>query len=253
MKNLLFAIVLSGLLSSCEKSHTDPQDIVDRSIEAHGGGNYEDVFVEFDFRNHHYTLERQGESFKYTRILEDTIGTIKDVLVNATNFQRYFNDREVVISSKRTKAFTSSVNSVLYFIQLPSLLNDRAVIKEYLGESVIEGNEYYRVRVTFKQIGGGENFEDVFCFWFNKETFTVDYFAYSYSDDEGIGSRFRKAINPRRVGGILFQDYINYRPRKEIGSQEVEIHDRLFLESQLEELSRIENRNIRVQSLIAPS
>ncbi|MDA0193738.1 MAG: hypothetical protein O2887_00955 [Bacteroidetes bacterium] len=254
MRKFLFGIVLISLLSSCDEPLTDPNAIVERSIEVHGGKNYENVSFEFDFRDRHYSLTRQGAIFTYTRVTEDAVGTIKDELINATKFQRYLNDTKVVISSERTAAFTSSVNSVLYFIQLPYLLNDKAVKKEFLGEIEIEGNQYYKVKVTFEKVGGGEDFEDVFCYWFNKETFTMDYLAYSYNEiDEGLGTRFRKAINPRRIGGILFQDYVNYGPLNTLGIQPAEIHDKLFVEGQLKELSKIENLNIKVQSLDSTS
>jgi len=250
MRNFLFAIVLMSLLASCEETFTDPNVIVGRSIEVHGGKYYENVYFEFDFRDRHYTLTRQGGIFTYTRSIEDAIGTIKDELVNATKFQRYLNDTKVVISSERAAAFTSSVNSVLYFMQLPYLLNDNAVEKELVGEMEIEGKQYYKIKITFTKAGGGEGFEDVYCYWFNKETFTLDYLAYSYDEiDEGVGTRFRKAINPQRIGGILFQDYINYKPLDALGTQPAEFHDKLFIDGQMEELSRIENFNIKVQSL----
>jgi len=254
MKNLAFLTLSIFLLSCGGKSLTDPQVIVDKSIEVHGGDRLKNVFLEFDFRTHHYTLEREGSRFTYTRSIQDSIGVIKDVLLNASKFKRYLDDTEVIISTERQAAFTSSVNSVLYFIQLPYPLNDGAVNKEFLGEGEVEGQQYYKIKVTFGKVGGGEDFEDIFCYWINKETFTMDYIAYSYEEEtEGIGTRFRKAVNPQRVGGILFQDYINYKPKKELGTPPVEDHDRLFIEGQLEELSKIENTNIQVRPLDANS
>lgn len=253
MKNLSFFILIILTTLSCkENSLTDPQIIVDKAIEAHGGLKYENISAEFDFRGRHYTVDRKGGrrgKFTYTRTTEDSLGSLKDVLIQAKDFKRYLDGTEVVISEERKTAFTSSVNSVLYFALLPYPLNDAAVNKELLGEGELEGKSYYKIKVTFGRDGGGEDFEDVFCYWINKETFTMDYVAYSYEESDGWGTRFRKAINPRRVEGILFQDYINLKAKKELGAPPVEDHDRLFTEGQLEELSRIENTNVKVSPI----
>ncbi len=252
MKKISYLILIALVITSCKEEHlTDANLIVNKAIEAHGGDNYENISAEFDFRNRHYTVDRRGGrhgKFTYTRTTEDSIGTLKDVLIQAKKFTRYLDGKEVSISEERKAAFTSSVNSVLYFALLPYPLNDVAVKKEFLGETELEGNTYYKIKVTFGKQGGGEDYEDIFCYWFNKETFTMDYIAYSYEESDGWGTRFRKAINRTVVGGIIFQDYINMKAKKELGLPPVEGHDRLFIEGQLEELSRIENTSIKVKS-----
>ena len=37
----------------------------------------------------------------------------------------------------------------------------------------------------------------------------MDYFAYDFETDDS-GTRFREAYNARTVGGIRFQDYLNF-------------------------------------------
>ena len=99
---------------------------------------------------------------------------------------------------------------------------------------------YDAIEITFNQQGGGKDYDDVFYYWINKQTQKVDYLAYSYHVNEG-GIRFREAYNRRVVGGITFQDYINYEaplgtPLKEL--------PKLFEENKLKELSRIDMENI---------
>lgn len=89
--------------------------------------------------------------------------------------------------------YYNSVNSVHYFAYLPQGLNDKAVQKELLGEVVLKGEPYYKVRVTFAQEGGGNDYEDVFIYWFHKQKFTMDYLAYEFHVDGG-GMRFREAV-----------------------------------------------------------
>ena len=47
--------------------------------------------------------------------------------------------------------------------------------------------------------------------WVNQENFKVDYLAYSYNEDDGVGMRFREAYNERYVNGLRFVDYNNYK------------------------------------------
>ena len=68
--------------------------------------------------------------------------------------------------------------------------------------------------------------------------------AYSYAENDGTGYRFRKAYNPRKINGILFLDYINYKPKGEIKITDFE---ELFKKGDLEELSKIELLNIQVR------
>jgi len=71
-----------------------------------------------------------------------------------------------------------------------------------------------------------------------------DYFAYSYLTDGG-GVRFRKAINRRTIDNLLIQDYINYKAEDKNTPLNKMLS--LFLEGKLNELSRIENKNVNVR------
>ena len=69
----------------------------------------------------------------------------------------------------------------------------------------------------------------------------MDYLAYSYEVDGG-GVRFREAYNTRKIGGVLFQDYVNY---KHLKNTDVSTFDILFEKGELKELSRIELENVK--------
>ena len=129
-------------------------------------------------------------------------------------------------------------------MQLPFGLNAPAAKKKLLGELSIKGEVYYKILVSFDQVGGGVDYEDVFVYWVHKKSFTVDYFAYSYKVDGG-GMRFREAYNPRQVNGIRFVDYNNYKPLK--ADVSVTAIDALFEAGALKLLSKIETERIEVQ------
>ncbi|MEX2232782.1 MAG: DUF6503 family protein [Cyclobacteriaceae bacterium] len=235
----VFYLGILSLMSSCGDSKG--QRILDDSIEAHGGSSYKSFHLEFDFRSRHYTAARKNGIFTYTREFTDTTGRIKDVL-NNDGLIRYRNDSILAITDERRKAFTNSVNSVIYFALLPYGLNDDAANKEWIKETTIKGQPYEVVRVTFDKTAGVDH-QDVFLYWFHKEKRTMDYFAYSYESDGG-GIRFREAINPRRIGGILWQDYVNYNPKDE--TLPLDTLQSMFISGTLEKLSEIKMENITV-------
>ena len=218
--------------------------MVNKAIEVHGGEAFRKANLAFDFRGYTYTYFRNEGIFEFRRILTDSTGAhITDILSN-TGFVRLVNGDTVQLTKEREQAYSSSVNSVIYFALLPYRLNDAAVQKEYLGQIVIEGELYNKVRVTFSKEGGGEDFEDVFIYWFHADKHSLDYLAYQFHT-EGGGFRFRKALNPRQVEGIRWQDYINYKPLT--AEVEVAAMDSLFMAGKLEELSRIELEDIRAR------
>ncbi|MBL7858909.1 MAG: hypothetical protein JNM57_14560 [Cyclobacteriaceae bacterium] len=235
---LLFVYLLSGC------SPNDPQRIINRAIQAHGGKRFEHVDIEFDFRERHYTAHRDGGVYSYTRAFTDSTGNVKDIL-NNSGFQRSINGTRVTVPAERANAFSNSINSVIYFALLPFGLNDPAVHKSFAGETVLKNKKYYLIRITFDEEGGGKDHEDEFLYWINQETHRVDYLAYNYTTDGG-GVRFRQAINPRMMDGILFQDYINYQADKDVPLEKLQ---ELFEKNQLQELSTITLENISVKKL----
>lgn len=243
LKSLLFPIffiMLSGMhtLFAQEKA----QMVINKAIEVHGGDAYQKAHFAYDFRDRSYAYFRNGGDFLYTRNFKDKLGNaIIDSLSN-TDFKRYKNGKLCKLTDKDRRSYSDGTNSVHYFAFLPYFLNDPAVFKKYLGEVSIKGEPYHKIRITFAEEGGGTDFEDIFVYWIHTEHYTMDYLAYSYEVDGG-GRRFREAYNPRVVGDIRFQDYVNYK--SEDKTIDVTTMDRMFDKGELKELSRIELKNIR--------
>jgi len=147
------------------------------------------------------------------------------------------------LTDKQVDSYAESVNSVHYFVALPLGLNDDAVNQQYLGKVQIKGKTYHKVQISFIEDGGGVDFEDVFIYWFNETNYRLEYLAYQYHVNGG-GIRFRQAINSRRVSGVLFHDYINYKAdHKQVLLADT---DALFEAGRLEELSRIITENVSI-------
>ena len=187
------------------------QEIIDKAIIAHGQHLFENATLSFLFRDKQYSAKRSATSYIYTRSFKDSSTLIEDILINSTHFSRKKNGASIEVSKDWAGKYSRSINSVLYFFQLPYLLNDPAVKKIDQGIKQIKGENYYEIKVSFQTENGGEDFEDEYLYWIDVNTFEIDYLAYNYITDGG-GVRFRSAINKRRVNGLLVQDYINYAP-----------------------------------------
>ena len=237
---LLFAI-LFAVSCTPPKDLTDPQVIVNESIAFHRLESLGNSKFSLTFRNLDYTYQNQNGLYEYTRTQTDSTGAIIYDVLNNDGLIRYIDGKEAEITEERRGAYARSVNSVIYFFRLPYGLNDEAVIKNFKGEKTIKGKTYLEVQVSFKQEGGGDHFEDVFLYWFDKEDFSMDYMAYLYYTDGG-GLRFREAINQRTVSGHKIQDYINLKPEDE----KTDINNILDLYNagKLIELSRIINEQV---------
>lgn len=228
---------------SCE-----PEDkakkIISQAIKAHGGDAYANKRIEFDFRQFHLVLDQQDGRFRYERTHRDSANVLTQEVLTNEGITRSLNGQRQTLDTAQTGKYSRAVNSIAYFVLLPYKLNDPAVLADYIGEGKVDGQLYDKIRVRFRAEGGGKDYQDTFFYWFNQQTHTMDFLSYR----EG-GPRFRKAINPQTVGGIRFQDYVNYKGDDK-DTTSVGNYDRRYEAGQLPELSRIEQKNIRVTRLL---
>lgn len=211
MKNvILAAFFLIIYLSGSAQEQLTSQAIIDKAIEAHGGDHYKEASYSYTFRNHEYRYIRDKGEFTYSKYSPQT--GIRDVLTNS-GLTRYQGEAVIELTEKEIRKHSESVNSVHYFAFLPYFLRDPAVNHRKVGETIIKGQPYHQIEVTFDQEGGGVDFQDVYVYWIHRENYTVDYLAYSFHVNGG-GVRFRSAYNKREIGGITFQDYLNHKHDK---------------------------------------
>ena len=247
-KYLIILLLFFFAVLACQKNSRNQgpmeQQVVDKAIAFHGMEQLNNSSFSLTFREMDYTYTMKDGRYKYTRTQTDSLGReVVDILTNEGHL-RLTNGDTTEVTEEKSAAYSRSVNSAIYFFRLPFGLNDDAVIKSYQGTTDIKGKTYHEVRITFKQEGGGEDFDDVFLYWFDTEDYRMDYMAYLYHTDGG-GLRFREAINQRRVEGVLVQDYINYKPADE--SIDINTIDELFEAGELEELSRIINEQVQIR------
>lgn len=228
------------LAAEPKKELTQAEALLAGAVHAHGGVKYDEAHFGFTFREKKYTFHNKGKAYEYSvsSIQEDQ--ELIDVLAN-NSFKRTLNGVEVELNPEDQGKYSEALNSVIYFATLPHKLQDPAVKLSYNGTVSIAGKMYEILEVSFGQEGGGNDFDDEYLYWINAETHTMDYFAYNYTVNDG-GVRFRSAYNPRRVGGVLFQDYVNYEAP--LGTPLANL-PALFEKEELKKLSVIETQNVK--------
>lgn len=247
MKYPLLLLIVCFSLSCSKNEDMKAQEIVDKAIAMAGGDRYSNSKIEFDFRDKNYCALRAENDFKLERqSFSDTLVTT-DILTNSY-FLRLENEKQITLADTTRTKLSNSVNSVHYFSVLPYGLNDAAAKKTFLGEVRIKGQNYFKIEVTFGEEGGGTDFDDVFLYWINSETYLVDYLAYEFHVNGG-GMRFREAYNERVINGIRFVDYNNYKPiDPNVKLYDLDIE---FEASKLELLSKIELENVKVEECLS--
>ncbi len=229
----------SSSVTSITKEPSKAQTILNETIKAHGDGLYSSANYSFEFRGNKYSFKNNGTNYEYRKQINKEGVFVEDVLKN-NKFSRLIDAKPSELSNKEIKSGTGAINSVIYFATLPYKLNDKAINVKYIEETSIKDIIYDVLEITFDKEGGGEDHDDEFHYWINKETKKIDYLAYNYKVNKG-GVRFRSAYNKRVVGGITFQDYINYKA--EVGTPLKDL-PRLFEANKLKEISKIKTENI---------
>lgn len=242
-----FSLLIVGCKKETKTNSPIAEDILSNVYKVSGSEKVSNAIIAFQFREINYKAKRNKGQFELERYFVDStesnVYKIRDVLTNK-GFQRFSNEKELELSRTDKSRFSASVNSVHYFSVLPYGLKDKAVFKTIKDSMNIRGKSYHTIEITFDRDGGGEDYDDVFLYWINKETYKVDYLAYSYSEPKGRGLRFREAYNERYIEAIRFVDYNNYKPKNE--SVELLELPELFKNEQLELLSKIELENVTV-------
>ena len=219
------------------------EEIINKSIEV-SGFNTNEINITFDFRAYHYEFFRKDYNFTYARTTIKDDKKIRDELSSTKGLKRFIDSVPESLTDSLAMVYSNSLNSVMYFFQLPKPLLDGAVHSELLDEIKIEGATYWTIKVYFSEEGGGDDYQDEYRYWINQDTYEIDYLAYNYTT-EGGGIRFRKAIKKKRVKGILFQDYQNFSPSNKF--EPLDSLPQIYEDGLLSQISLIENKNIIVQ------
>ena len=209
------APLLTGLLLTVSATETvagtgsaAAREVIRASIRAHGMDRLRSATATFTFRGTRYRMTRNRGRFIYERAVATDRGPAREVLDNA-GYRLTQNGRAVAVPAAASDARRRSLNSVVYFASLPLVLEDPAVRVRGLGEVTVNARRLRVVEVTFTADGGGDDHDDVFRYWFDKETKRLTYLAYRFKTGTG-GVRFRAATDFVEAGGVTFVNWSNF-------------------------------------------
>lgn len=253
MRSLIFAFIGTVVLvvGGCQSSPEPSADaVIDSARAAHGSSVLDRATITFEFRGESFRLRHDDGQFHYRRTFTDSLDrSVTEGLTNEGPYRVIDGDTTTLDSDGRTTVDTN-VNSVAYFALLPAPLNDPAVQPSYRGRDTIDGAPYHRVQVTFQQEEGGQDWEDVFVYWFHTDTYAMDYLAYAFGlgPEEETGTRFREAYNVRRSSGVRFADYYNYTADT-LSPDQMHRYPDLRSRDTLREVSRVTLDSVKVRPL----
>jgi hypothetical protein len=253
----LAAVGIAVLLiwsGGCTPSPPDPaaniEAYLDTVIAAHGGDVLDRATVTFTFRGDDFTLRRNNGQFRYERTTTDSLGQrVVEGITNADVYRVVEGDT-VALSNNEQDEVATAVNSVAYFALLPYPLQDPPVQASYAGPDTVAGTAYHRVAVSFDE-DGGQDYQDVFLYWFAQDTHAMDYLAYAFGvggPAEDQGTRFREAFNVRSISGVRIADYYNYRDA-EIGPDSLAAYPQAWTHGDVEQVSTVELEDVTVTPL----
>lgn len=252
ISSLLGAAVLLLASSGCHSPEPTPPAaaVIDSARAAHGASVLQNAVVTFNFRDDTYRLRQQDGDVHYRRSYTDSLGRAVTDGITTQGVYRVAEGDTVSLTDAERDDVHTTVNSVTYFALLPEPLGDPAVQPTYSGRDTIDGVPYHRVRVTFQQEEGGDDWQDIFLYWFRADTYAMDYLAYAYGQGEGEdpGTRFREAYNVRRIEGVRMADYYNYTADT-LSAEEMSQYPDLLAREALRLVSQIELDSIKVRSL----
>lgn len=222
--------------------------IVDKSILFHGGERYTASVTELDICSKsgcfHLRAEVDGDRYDYT-VSGQVRGHERKVRSTNDTVEAWQDGEPLDVAPEREQSYRDFAMARVYFPFLPYRLNDPSVWKRNFGIVDWEGKKLHKVEVVF-EAGTSTDADDEYMYWLDPATGRVEMFAYSYSDNEG-GLRFRRAIDHRRVGGLLFFDQENHGvegPGLDVGQI-----DPAFVADEMRLVSTIRLKNIRVEEI----
>jgi hypothetical protein len=255
MRSLVPLLALSLFLAwgGCQSPQAPPDAavVIDSARVAHGAPVLDRATVTFKFRGDDYHIHQDEGRFHYRRTYTDSLDRSVTAGLTQDGVYRVVEGDTVSLSASERASVKTAVNSVTYFTLLPEPLDEPAVQPTYSGRDTIDGVPYHRIKVTFRQDGGGDDWQDVFVYWFHADTYAMDFLAYAYGlgpDEEDVGTRFREAYNVRRVNGVRMADYFNYTVDT-LSTDRMAQYPTLWEQGEPELVSRIEIDSVQVRPL----
>lgn len=251
MRSRYFLATAALLLRTPPAPAAEPVErlaIVDQAIAFHGGELYRSSETELDVCSlsgcFHVRALVDGDRFEY-EVSGQAGGHERRVRWTSDELARWDDGAPVAVAPDEAQPLKDWVMARVYFPFLPYRLNDPSVYKQDLGYETWDGRELRKVKVTFAP-GSSTDAADEYLYWLDPESGRVEQFAYSFKGRPG-GLRFRRAVNYRRVGGLLFFDQENLGV--EGNKRRVDEITPRFVAEKMRPVSEVRFENVEVRPL----
>lgn len=216
MNKILLSSVLLLALYSCNNSSTetldtayDQEKVLQNILETHGVKSFDENTIHLKIENTKYTHRMmEGRPFLSQERIKD-LQTHKATYYGGT--VNYLIDGSLQDESTYPRMMLE--RSLYGFLQtyfIPFTLRTNDVKWSSLPEVTIRSAEYF---VLQGQITNEIPLPpDTYILYIDKEKFTIDYLALRHPLTSNV-NQFRRMINPRKINGVLFQDYIIFTPK----------------------------------------
>ena len=242
--------VTAPATAAVEEGAGTPIEIVASAIGHHGGDRYQHSETSLELCSgsgcYQMTVRTAGGMYRH-EVSGPYRGRTRSVRADNTSVSVSLDGEPLAVVAEAGQTLRDWATARIYFAFLPYRLNDPGVLQEDLGLEEWAGRRLHKVKVSFVA-GSSTDAEDEYLYWFDPESGRLEQFAYSFKGRPG-GLRFRRLSNYRRVGGILFFDQSNLGV--EAPGLVVDLIDPSFVRQRMREVSRVELRDIRVESLAA--
>lgn len=237
------ALAAPSFFSPASAQEPDARAVLRTAMERHGSRVLDNAVVEYRLFGVDFRIVHEGGCFRYEHIHDD-------------GRREVFDNEGITIeeggrlrapSAQERVQVTMNLNGGRYMTLLPHRLDDPQVRARYLESMEIDGEAYHEIAVTFEG-DTGLGSDNRFVFWVHRDEGTIDYRAVDFFLP-GRGRRtqnFSVAVNPRRVTGVLFTDWIQYGSSPELGRR-IEDYPEAWSDGALEETGRFEPRGLRVR------
>ena len=254
LRSLLFwhSVIMLSLPCAAALGTAAPEpvrlEIVDRAIEHHGGEIYRSNSATLDVCSKsgcfHLETRAYRDGFHYT-VSGRSRDAELEVASSGEGLTVSKDGKPLVLGPGDDQRYRDWAMARIYFCFLPYRLNDPGVHKKDLGLVDWDGRRLHRVKVTFEPESSTDA-TDQYIYWFDPESARLEYFAYSY-DDNGGGLRFRRTVNHRRVGGVLFFDQENFGV--EGPGLSVDAIDPAYVREKMRHISTVRLKEIHLRAL----
>lgn len=201
-----YILVLSCLSFSCKQKaavpQDNPQEILTRAIQRHGGVAYYNNKISFAIEDTRYTSAFPNKRALYT-MERDYNDVNNKVLYDGGYLKYYKNDSLQKEDSFPYKIIERSLYGTLYGLSIPHILDSKEYSFNRLEDVTIRSKLYYTIKATSYDIL--EEKDNEIILYISQDDYTLEYLALDYNAI-ALQKQFRRFTNTRTIKDILFQD-----------------------------------------------